>query len=94
MRDTQRKKVYDSEKAAIDDIYKNKFTWKETVSFANHLKNSSYYVQNRGWKRIKLGYGKGCRSAYYYPCSKRIELPIWARNPFVICHEFAHALAH
>lgn len=95
MRDTQRKKVYDSERKAFsDEQYTGVFSLEESKAKIKQLMNSSYYRNLKGYKRVKVKDGRGCKRAIYYSYDRSIVLPKWARNMYCICHELAHCLAH
>jgi len=107
MRDFQRSKVYAAEDKAFAE-------WKlpewesmdECRAFIQVITSSHYWQRHKGWKRITLKDGRGCRSASYWRGKiyrygngtvKRVKvsemtLPKWSRNKFVIIHESAHWL--
>lgn len=96
--DYQRKKVYDAE----NEAFGGEFNWKigkfdtlgECEIFAKKIVESDYWKSQKGWKKIKLKCGRGCRNAFYRPSDRTVTLPKWARNEHVIIHEFAHYLTH
>lgn len=98
LRDYQRSKLYSAENKAFANVEfwkKNEFkTLAECADFAKEIVNSNYWTRHKGWKRIKLNDGRGCRNAAYWYNDRSVTLPIWARNKLVIIHEFAHYLTH
>ena len=94
-RDSQRKKVYDSENAAFLDMFKQEFiTLEECKAFVDIVTNSKYWLKHKGYKRFYLKDGRGTRSAWYCHPKREINLPKWSRNKKAIIHELAHALTH
>ncbi len=93
-RDTQRKRVYTAEREAFKNHENAQFTFDETKAYVKKVMLSDYYQESKGFKRIKVKDGRGCRNAYYFPSERAVALPKWARKPWVIIHELSHVLAH
>lgn len=98
LRDYQKSKLYRAE----DVAFKAHPYWKEQEfesleeckEFAREIVNTKHWIDNKGWKRIKLKSGAGCSNAFYRQSDKSITLPLWSRNKLVMIHEFAHYLTH
>ena len=93
-RDTQRSKVYAAELEAFPTMNRVGMSFEQTKAYVKIVISSDYYAAHKGWKRIKVKDGRGCRSALYFPCQRAVALPKWSRTPHVIIHEMAHALTH
>jgi putative metallohydrolase (TIGR04338 family) len=92
-RDSQRKKLYDAERAVFTDFYKPHFTTvQECQAFVDSVlarkRVQSHY--KRAKRPVLVRPGHGARSAF--GGYGHVTLPRWARSRHVILHELAHAL--
>ena len=94
-RDSQRSKVYKAEVEAFPGIHEAAWgTLDECEAFAERVKATDYWQSNDGWMKVSFGDGRGRRRACYKGAFRRVCLPKWARNRWVIVHEMAHCLTH
>jgi len=95
-RDFQRSKLYDAE-SSVFPMYEPVEKYRQLDDCHEFLKKimaTEYWKRHKGWKRIKIGDGRGRRSACYKPHRRQVCLPLWARNEYVMIHEMAHCLVH
>ena len=94
VRDTQRQRVYDAERYALDRIDQKMMSLGECQRYVNRL-CSKAYVEKR-WKNLRpptILDGRGSPKARYVHWNNTIQLPTWARTRWVILHEMAHYLS-
>lgn len=99
-RDSQRQKVYDSERAAFGQINTpSNATWKSLDEVERWMQRKIYksaYLTKKYpiLKRyhIDLRPGAGARNAFAKPGDGSITLPLWARREWVVCHEITHII--
>jgi hypothetical protein len=95
MRDYQKGNVYKAERVAFP-IFDQVFDLEGARDFSRAILDSNYWREHKGWKRIPVnnaGHNKAGRSTYWHS-PKRVLISDPHKNPFVLCHEFAHALTH
>ena len=84
MRDTQRSKVYKWERRWITTA--PEMTLAECEALTNRI--AKFYRIRPPW----VTDGRGCRRALYFHNDNNIALPVWSRQPIVVCHEMAHSI--
>lgn len=100
-RDSQRSKLYAAERAAFPDLFAShkageQLTWEETQAFVRSVLDDPRwckYIKRRHSSRVtSTGFvikdGRG--TSWARGGVNHINLPRWARNKIVICHELAH----
>lgn len=97
VRDTQRSKLYKSERAALQSF---SLPLPAVADVAQYLEKQSKRqpLQNRygaavdvtNWK-LRVADGRGCRRALAYG-TYQIAIPLWARQDWVVLHEWAHII--
>ena len=95
VRDYQRAAVYKAEDLVFGKH--NPPTMKclgEVQGYMDRITNSEYWQSLKGWKRVRVGDGRGRNRACYKPSSKQVCFPIWARSEWIVIHEMAHCLTH
>lgn len=93
MRDNQRQKVYDSERAIeawdkerIEDIH-------ALTKYVNKITRSAWYRRRfTRWATIRVLDGRGRRAACGSSQSGYIKMPVWARTKLVTLHELSHVV--
>lgn len=96
-RDSQRAKVYESERAA--DLVNNRLeTTREIQAWVDSITRSRWWKSKTNIIHIYVWSGKGCRNAlsgWDLRCKRArpfIKMPPWSRSKATILHELVHHL--
>ena len=89
-RDSQRKRVYNSETVIHG---KNFVSIPEIQEYVDKISHSSWWKKNHRYYtyNIEVKDGRGCRNAYAVGF-RTIKLPKWSRHESVILHELSHTI--